>query len=176
MSREKADLCFLDRHASISQAKGTVNLPWKWAPLSKLLQPRQSVSVLCLHFIVMLQHYGRKYFHLVVWSCQTPSDCCQHELQVLASVYQQVDKLSPCGSTRHAICMLIGSPRKRRGLLGWTGRCKFMNGRHCPRFSTAAISSKLWRIGYVTSSRKRKKLLFRPNAVVSLKHHKNSLL
>lgn len=54
-------LVFLDRHASISQAKGTVNLPWKQAPLSKLLQLRQ--SVLCLHFLLMLQHCGWKSFH-----------------------------------------------------------------------------------------------------------------
>ena len=49
-------LVFLDRHASISQAKGTVKLPRKRAPLSKLPQHRQ--SVLCLHFLLMLQCYS----------------------------------------------------------------------------------------------------------------------
>lgn len=53
-------LVFLDRHASIGQAKGTVNLPRKQARLSKLLLLRRQ-SVLCLHFPLMLQHYSWKY-------------------------------------------------------------------------------------------------------------------
>lgn len=49
-------LVFLDRHASISQAKGTVKLPRKWAPLSK-------PASLCFSIYV-----SWKRFHLRIWS------------------------------------------------------------------------------------------------------------
>lgn len=117
MSREKAVLCFLDRHASISQAKGIVNLPWKRAPLSKLLQPHQ--SVLCLHFLLMLTSAAvGNSFICVVWSCQSPSDYCHHEIACarFISTNKLSDWLSPCSpcASRYMHVNNFGPKRRRR--------------------------------------------------------------
>lgn len=161
-------LVFLDRHASISQAKGTVNLPWKRAPLSKLLQPRQ--SVLCLHFPfnASAPHFGNSVIH-VVWSCQTPPDCCHPDLHVPPSSYQQLHRLSPCSPVLDTICMLT-SPWKRRWFLRRSGRCKFMNGKPCPPSPQQPSFLSCDELA-LSHSPERKHPLFRSNAVVSSKHH-----
>lgn len=125
-------LVFLDRHASIGQAKGTVNLPRKQARLSKLLLLRRQ-SVLCLHFPLMLQHYSWKYGQPF---SSVPSDPSRLLSSWIACASFIVLPRSPVLDT---ICMLT-LPWKRGSFflfsffppLRQSGRWKSMNGRPCP--------------------------------------------
>lgn len=94
-------LVFLDRHASVSQAKGTVNPPRKWAPLSK-------PASLCFS-LYALAACGFLYLVLIdpsrPWSWVSfvpPADSCPALQHLTPCAFQQ-------RCPRSAACVLAGA-------------------------------------------------------------------
>lgn len=118
----ESPLVFLDRHASISQAKGTVNLPRKWAPLSK-------PASLCFLYICSLEVVSSVYFG--------PYRSFQ---AVVMGWLHSSGRLSPRAPAPNAVCILTALPQ-RRSLR--PRRCTLMNGRPCPSSPSPQVALSL---------------------------------